>query len=70
MKTIQNHIVWKKTKLNDGSGLCPNVTVTSVNMSAEVYSFKEANEVLENQIKNCDVEKIKTDDYKDSEKMY
>ena len=24
------NIVWKKTKLNDGSGFCPNITVTSV----------------------------------------
>ena len=29
-KTIQNHIVWKKTKSKDGSEFCPNVTVTSV----------------------------------------
>ena len=29
-KNIQNHMVWKKTKSNDGSGFCPNVTVTSV----------------------------------------
>jgi hypothetical protein len=30
-------------------------------ISAEVYNFKEANEVLENQVKNCDVEKVKTE---------
>jgi hypothetical protein len=33
--------------------------VTSVDISAEVYNFKEANKVLENQAKNCDVEKVK-----------
>ncbi len=60
-KTIQNHIVWKKTKSSDGSGVCPNVTMTSVDISAEVYNFKEANEVLENQVDNCDVEKVKTE---------
>ena len=27
---FQNHNVWNKTKSNDGSGFCPNVTVTSV----------------------------------------
>ena len=30
-------------------------------ISAEVYNFKEANEVLENQVENCDVEKVKTE---------
>jgi hypothetical protein len=25
-KKIQNHIVWKKTKSNDGFGFCPNAT--------------------------------------------
>ena len=43
------------------NGFCPNVTVTSVDISAEVYNFKEANEVLENQVENCDVEKVKTE---------
>jgi hypothetical protein len=47
--------------LNDGSRLCPNVTVSSVEISAEVYNFKKVNEVLENQVKNCDVEKVKTE---------
>ena len=35
--------------------------MTSVDISAEVYNFKEANEVLENQVKNCDVEKVQTE---------
>ena len=51
------------------NGFCPNVTVTSVDISAEVYNFKEANEVLENQVENCDVEKVKAepDKFEDEE---
>ena len=61
MEQVQNYIVWKKTKSNDGSGFSPNIAMTSVDICPEVYNFKEANEVLENQVKNCDVEKVKTE---------
>jgi hypothetical protein len=49
------------TNSNDGFGFCPNVTVTYVDISGGVYNLKEANEVLENQVKNCDVENVKTE---------
>jgi hypothetical protein len=45
---------------NDGFGFCP-VTVNSVDISSEVYNFKEANEILENQVENGDFEKVKTE---------
>ena len=40
MKKIQNHIVWKTTTLNDRSGFCPNVTVTSVETMYYVFPAK------------------------------
>ena len=51
----------ERKKSNEGFRFCSDETVTSVDISAEVYNFKEANEVLENQVENCDVEKVKTE---------
>ena len=39
-KKIRNHIVWKTTTLNDGSGFCPNVTVTSIANMYYVFAAK------------------------------
>ena len=38
-----------------------DVIIKADGISAEIYNFKEDKEVLENEVMNCDVEKVKTD---------
>ena len=38
-----------------------DIIIKADKISAEVYNLKEGKEVLENQVENCDVEKVKTE---------
>ena len=51
------------TSVQSHTDQCSNSVLLSKadDISAEVYNFKEANEVLENQVENCDAEKVKTE---------
>jgi hypothetical protein len=56
-----SHSVLCYEKVDDNDDDSDDNDSKADDISAEVYKFKEANEVLENQVENCDVEKVKTE---------